>query len=175
MHKKLVTLKENENDMQFVLTDQTDCIKMKYRSLVLQISLENNKLKFLKISGPHKAYSTFMSKVMKELASDNGEGYTGCLLNEMRHGSGVQVWPDNAKYEGEWRWDKANGNGTFQHANGDIYEGEWKDDKANGYGTFQHANGDIYEGEWKDDKANGYGIYKYVNGAEYNGHWKNDL
>ena len=26
----------------------------------------------------------------------------------MRHGPGVQVWPDNAKYEGEWRENKAN-------------------------------------------------------------------
>jgi hypothetical protein len=25
-------------------------------------------------------------------------------------------------------------------------------DKANGYGTYIHANGSKYEGDWKDDK-----------------------
>ena len=53
----------------------------------------------------------------------------------------MQVWPDNAKYEGEWRENKANGRGKFWHADGDIYEGEWEDDKANGYGVYIHVNG----------------------------------
>ena len=43
------------------------------------------------------------------LSLDVGAVYKGYLLNEMRHGPGVQVWPDNAKYEGEWRENKANG------------------------------------------------------------------
>ena len=50
----------------------------------------------------------------------------------MRHGEGVQVWPDGAKYEGQWMKNQANGKGKFWHADGDVYEGEWKDDKANG-------------------------------------------
>ena len=41
----------------------------------------------------------------------------------MRHGPGVQIWPDGAKYEGEWRQNKANGTGKFWHADGDVYEG----------------------------------------------------
>jgi hypothetical protein len=38
----------------------------------------------------------------------------------MRHGPGVQVWPDGAKYEGEWKfnnfgiaWRKKQGNKKF--------------------------------------------------------------
>ena len=50
----------------------------------------------------------------------------------MRHGPGTQVWPDGAKYEGEWKFNKANGKGKFWHADGDVYEGDWEDDKANG-------------------------------------------
>ena len=46
----------------------------------------------------------------------------------MRHGPGVQVWPDNAKYEGEFKNDKANGKGKFTNAKGDIYDGEWAND-----------------------------------------------
>jgi hypothetical protein len=33
-----------------------------------------------------------------------------------------------------------------------ICLGEWKNDKANGYGTYTHANGSSYIGEWLDDK-----------------------
>ena len=88
---------------------------------------------------------------IEELAFENGAVYKGYLLNDMRHGPGIQVWPDNAKYEGEWQYNKANGRGKFWHADGDIYEGEWKDDKANGYGIYVHVNGAQYEGYWKDD------------------------
>lgn len=38
-----------------------------------------------------------------DLAFENGAVYKGYLLNEMRHGPGVQTWPDGAKYEGEWQ------------------------------------------------------------------------
>ena len=88
---------------------------------------------------------------VEELAFENGAVYKGYLSNEMRHGPGVQVWPDNAKYEGEWRENKANGRGKFWHADGDIYEGEWEDDKANGFGIYIHVNGAQYEGYWKND------------------------
>lgn len=48
----------------------------------------------------------------------------------MRHGFGVQVWPDGAKYEGYWKSDKAHGKGKFYHVEGDVYDGEWERDKA---------------------------------------------
>lgn len=41
----------------------------------------------------------------------------------MRHGTGVQRWPDGSMYEGMWRDDVATGLGRFTFANGDIYEG----------------------------------------------------
>jgi hypothetical protein len=30
------------------------------------------------------------------------------------------------------------------HIEGDLYDGEWKYDKANGFGTYNHINGAIY-------------------------------
>jgi len=39
----------------------------------------------------------------------------------LRHGYGVQIWPDNTRYEGYWINDKANGNGILYHSNGDRY------------------------------------------------------
>ena len=42
----------------------------------------------------------------------------------------MQIWPDGARYEGDWADDKASGYGRFEHVDGDIYEGEWKNDKV---------------------------------------------
>ena len=61
------------------------------------------------------------------------------------------MWPDGARYEGFWRYNKACGKGKFWHVDGDVFEGEWQDDKANGYGVYVHMNGARYEGYWKDD------------------------
>ena len=46
---------------------------------------------------------------IEELIFENGAVYKGYLENGMRHGPGLQVWPDGAKYEGDWRRNKANG------------------------------------------------------------------
>lgn len=59
----------------------------------------------------------------------------------IKHGKGVQIWPDGATYDGEWRNGMAEGVGTFNHANGDVYQGEFMQDRANGYGVYTHSNG----------------------------------
>lgn len=51
------------------------------------------------------------------------------------------------------------------YEDGSTYEGEWKNDKRNGEGSscfeflgvFNDANKDKYEGEWANDKKNGRG------------------
>jgi hypothetical protein len=43
----------------------------------------------------------------------------------VRHGYGVQYWTDGAHYEGQWKYNKAEGQGIFWHAEGDIYHGEF--------------------------------------------------
>ena len=69
----------------------------------------------------------------------------------VRHGFGVQVWVDGAKYKGQWKHNKAHGKGIFWHADGDFYEGEFLNDKSNGYGVFHCTDGTVYEGVWLDD------------------------
>lgn len=48
-------------------------------------------------------------------------------------------------------YNKAEGQGTFWHAEGDVYRGEFRNDMANGYGEYTHINGSKYKGEFKDD------------------------
>lgn len=82
---------------------------------------------------------------------ENGAIYKGQWNGNLRHGFGVQIWPDGAKYEGKWRNNKADGKGIFWHADGDVFDGEWREDKAHGFGTYTHVNGAKYEGEWSHD------------------------
>ncbi|CAJ1369208.1 unnamed protein product [Effrenium voratum] len=67
----------------------------------------------------------------------------------------LQVWPDGARYEGQWKGDKAHGWGRFVHADGDVYEGEWAADTA---------HGSKYEGQWEYDRQHGQGIEHWVHG-----------
>jgi len=65
----------------------------------------------------------------------SGATYEGEWLGGNRDGFGVQIWSDEAKYEGKsWReaWNKR--------------LGKWKNNKIHGKGTFLHTSGDIYEG-----------------------------
>jgi hypothetical protein len=73
-------------------------------------------------------------------------------MESVKHGYGIQLWPDGAKYEGMWVNGKATGEGKFTHVNGDTYKGEWCDDKAHGYGVYIHQRtGARYEGYWEKD------------------------
>jgi hypothetical protein len=77
-------------------------------------------------------------------------------------------------YFGEFKDDKANGQGTGIFPNGGKYVGEYKDGKWHGQGTFTYENGDKYVGEWKNGLFNGQGTYTWLDGRQYVGEWKDD-
>lgn len=58
------------------------------------------------------------------------------------------------------------------YPNGQKYVGEWKDNKAHGQGTMTYPDGSKYVREWKDNKRNGPGIYRYANWKVSGGIWK---
>lgn len=99
-----------------------------------------------------------------------GATYTGDWdPDQKRHGYGVFVWPDGARYEGEWAFNKAMGRGRYENAEGEVYDGEWLDDKANGIGTFTSKYGSVYTGNWKDDLQHGHGCEIWPDGLKYEG------
>jgi hypothetical protein len=109
----------------------------------------------------------------------------------------LHVWPDGARYEGEWlknqphgygsltyangsqywgRFDhgRRQGQGMMKYSNGDEFEGTWQKDQPNGSGTKRYAAGSIYKGEFKDGQQHGEGRQTYVDGTYYQGSWYND-
>lgn len=65
-------------------------------------------------------------------------------------------------YRGDWEVDKANGQGTYVHANGTTYFVFW-------YYCF--LKGDRYIGKWFDDRQHGYGVEEWPDGAKYEGEY----
>jgi hypothetical protein len=53
-------------------------------------------------------------------------------------------FPDNRRFEGEFRDNKKNGHGRYEGANG-IYEGNYVDGKKSGHGSFSWIDGSRYE------------------------------
>lgn len=62
----------------------------------------------------------------------------------------TKTYPNGAKYAGEWKDDKRNGQGTMAYPNGATYVGEWKDNKYNGQGTFTSPDGRILKGRFNN-------------------------
>ncbi|CAD8171405.1 unnamed protein product [Paramecium octaurelia] len=83
-----------------------------------------------------------------------------------------QLGPDGVRYDGQWKDNKACGQGKFWHVDGEIYEGEWKEDQKNGFGVYLNVNGAIYKGLWKDDLQDGNGVETWANGSKYEGSFK---
>ena len=109
--------------------------------------------------------------------------YKGYILNDKREKSGIMIFNNGAKYEGQWKNDKKHGKGVFTSSHyfdcknnvGMKYEGEFKEDKFEGFGITLYTNGDKYEGEWKNNKQYGKGIVTYFNGEKYEGDWREGM
>ena len=66
---------------------------------------------------------------------------------------GTYTWPDGKKYVGDYKDNKAHGQGTLTSPDGGKYVGEWEDDKFNGRGTFTFP--DKIGGSWNGYFMNG--------------------
>ena len=110
-------------------------------------------------------------EVQSPVQFDNGLIYFGewDKKNNRRHGRGILLFLEGAKYMGCFKNGRACCKGTLIHSDGDIYEGDFLNDKPNGHGIYIHSDGTKFDGEWKNDKQHGKGKEEWPDGTTYEG------
>lgn len=61
-----------------------------------------------------------------------------------------KVFPNNEKYNGNFKKNIRHGEGHYFFSNGDRYEGFWENDQKSGKGTLYYADGSLYIGQWSE-------------------------
>ena len=113
-----------------------------------------------------------------DMSYKNGCKYIGQFVNDMRHGQGKCMYPNNlGYYTGQWYKNVKSGVGSMTYANGDIYVGEWSNDRHYGKGKLTMKGGaQLYEGDFVNNKKQGRGLQTNTdNGDVYIGLWYNDV
>mgnify|MGYP003963315263 FL=1 len=105
-------------------------------------------------------------------------------------GSGTYIYPDGARYEGEWQmFDsqsedpdapkkiiKRHGQGKFIESDGQQwYEGNWSADAMDGQGAMNFRSGCRYDGDWQANSYHGSGKYTFPDGTFYEGQMHNNM
>ena len=104
----------------------------------------------------------------------DGTKYVGEFKDNKAHGQGVAIYADGTKYVGEFKNHKMHGQGTRTYSDGGKYVGEFKDNQQHGQGTHTWANGTKYVGEWKDNQQHGQGTHTWADGGKYVGEFKDN-
>jgi hypothetical protein len=108
-----------------------------------------------------------------KITYDNGT-YLGQYVTKedgtpAEHGTGLFIWSNGDRYEGEYVMGARTGLGTFQWADGKIYEGEFEDDRRHGLGKMTWTDGTVYEGDFEDGIMSGKGKLTWPAGDFYIG------
>jgi len=102
--------------------------------------------------------------------------YEGDIRNGKPNGQGTHTFPDGRKYVGESKDGQWDGQGTITYPDGGKYVGEFKNGKIHGQGTYTFEKGKYegfkYVGEWKDGTQQGQGTDSLPDGSNYVGEWK---
>jgi hypothetical protein len=102
--------------------------------------------------------------------------YEGDIRNGKPNGQGTHTFPDGRKYVGESKNGQWDGQGTITYPDGRKYVGEFKDEEFHGKGTLTRPDGGKYVGEFKNGKIHGQGTYTFEKGKyegfKYVGEWK---
>jgi len=94
----------------------------------------------------------------------------GSTLN----GTHTKSFPNNEKYEGEFKDDVFHGNGIYYFADGGTYEGDWQNGKQHGWGAYTYPNNQgRCVGEFRNGVAHGVGSFIYADGTERQGNYVN--
>jgi hypothetical protein len=102
------------------------------------------------------------SKALGDMIKFAAKNAAGCVSGNCVNGKGIMALGDGARYEGEFKNGKYEGQG-IEIADGGKYEGEWKNGHKEGLGTHT-IPGLKYVGEFKEDMYNGEGTLFFSNG-----------
>jgi hypothetical protein len=97
-----------------------------------------------------------------------------CQKGNCITGIGTYSYPSGARYEGEFRAGKANGQGALYFSNGNRYTGAWVEQYREGKGVLTYVNGDKYMGDFKRSKLAGQGTLIFATGGRYEGQFSED-
>ena len=95
--------------------------------------------------------------------------YIGEVGDDLPHGIGSWMSPDQHRYYGDWMDGLKHGYGTYLWSGGSKHVGEYKNGESNGQGIWTHPEGDKYVGDYKNGEKNGQGIYTWADGKKFVG------
>lgn len=106
-----------------------------------------------------------------------GRVYKGEWRDDLRHGSGKQVWEDGRSYEGQFASGKMHGHGRMEWQTSlglQVYVGQYEADYKHGQGRYRWADGSCYDGGWDMGKRHGVGFFSSTGGRRLRGQWRYD-
>ena len=113
-----------------------------------------------------------------------GDSYIGMFKDGKRSGTGEMIFNQfndllndyqPAKFVGEWKFNKRNGQGTMTWPDNSKFEGEWSND-FRVFGKLEMPDHNIYEGFFKSDQFHGVGKIHYEReGLVYEGMFSEGL
>lgn len=68
------------------------------------------------------------------------------------HGSGVYIWEDGRRYQGQYENDKKSGLGAYMWTDGRVYYGMWRNGQQHGEGTTVMPNMNMKKSLWEAGK-----------------------
>jgi hypothetical protein len=122
-------------------------------------------------SNEESATKTVEGKSLLHKSAKKTEGTVEILQKQLDDSSCVAD-----KYEGEWKSDKMEGNGSLTWANGKgTYSGTWNNNQFDGKGCCRWPDGKQYTGEWIADRKHGRGFFRFGDGRCFEGDFEKDL
>jgi len=89
-----------------------------------------------------------------------------------RNGSGTYT-DAHITYDGQWKDDIMQGEGTLTFTDGSSYTGAFLDGQFTGQGKYKWPSGAVYSGLWRFNRMHGEGVYTDTSGQEWRGKFYN--
>jgi hypothetical protein len=105
----------------------------------------------------------------------NEDRYEGEFKNGLMDGWGVYTFRNGGRYEGEFKNDMKQGRGILTTVTGERYVGEFKNGMRHGRGSLTMEDGERYIGDFNNDLMTGKGVMLYANGDKYAGDMVNGV